>query len=135
MVMFLKSPLTILKKKKKHNIWNHVLLSVTQRGEQDLQLWLDTGHGLLHFFCLFVCFRLLWTSALRWSHFIGELSFYHYGMFIISDNPLFFFKDFHLFIHERHRERGRDIGRGRSRLPVRTQCGIQSQDPGITSWG
>ena len=25
---------------------------------------------------------------------------------------------FYLFIHERHRERGRDIGRGRSRLPV-----------------
>ena len=24
---------------------------------------------------------------------------------------------FNLFIHERHRERGRDIGRGRSRLP------------------
>ena len=29
---------------------------------------------------------------------------------------LFFFKRFYLFIHERHRERGRDIGRGRSRL-------------------
>ena len=28
-----------------------------------------------------------------------------------------FFKDFiYLFIHERHTERGRDIGRGRSRL-------------------
>ena len=27
-----------------------------------------------------------------------------------------FFKRFYLFIHERHRERGRDIGRGRSRL-------------------
>ena len=31
---------------------------------------------------------------------------------------LFFFLRFYLFIHERHRERGRDIGRGRSRLPV-----------------
>ena len=28
-----------------------------------------------------------------------------------------FFLIFYLFIHERHRERGRDIGRGRSRLP------------------
>ena len=28
----------------------------------------------------------------------------------------FFKKIFYLFIHERHRERGRDIGRGRSRL-------------------
>ena len=29
-----------------------------------------------------------------------------------------FFLRFYLFIHERHREKGRDIGRGRSRLPV-----------------
>ena len=29
-----------------------------------------------------------------------------------------FFLRFYLFIHERHTERGRDIGRGRSRLPV-----------------
>ena len=28
------------------------------------------------------------------------------------------FKRFYLFIHERHTERGRDTGRGRSRLPV-----------------
>ena len=28
----------------------------------------------------------------------------------------FFFLRFYLFIHERHRERGRDTGRGRSRL-------------------
>ena len=33
---------------------------------------------------------------------------------------------FYLFIHERHRDRGRATGRGRSRFP--------SQDPGITSW-
>ena len=32
--------------------------------------------------------------------------------------PLPFFKDFNLFIHERHTERGRDTGRGKSRLPV-----------------
>ena len=31
---------------------------------------------------------------------------------------LFFFLRFYLFIHERHPERGRDIGRGRSRLPT-----------------
>ena len=29
---------------------------------------------------------------------------------------IFFFLRFYLFIHERHRERGRDTGRGRSRL-------------------
>ena len=31
----------------------------------------------------------------------------------------FIFKDFYLFIHERHRDRGRDPGRGRSRLHAR----------------
>ena len=30
----------------------------------------------------------------------------------------FFFLRFYLFIHERHRVRGRDTGRGRSRLPA-----------------
>ena len=29
-----------------------------------------------------------------------------------------FFERFYFFIHERHTERGRDIGRGRSRLPM-----------------
>ena len=29
-----------------------------------------------------------------------------------------FFLRFYLFVHERHRERGRNTGRGRSRLPV-----------------
>ena len=32
--------------------------------------------------------------------------------------PFFFFLRFYLFSHERHTERGRDIGRGRSRLPA-----------------
>ena len=39
-----------------------------------------------------------------------------------------FFLRFYLFIHERHREKGRDTGRGRSRLPG----GTGSWDPGIT---
>ena len=40
-----------------------------------------------------------------------------------------------LFIHERHRERGGDIGRGRSRLHTRSAwCGTGSQDPGILTW-
>ena len=34
---------------------------------------------------------------------------------------LSFFKRFYLFIHERHTERGRDIGRGRSRLHTGSQ--------------
>ena len=47
----------------------------------------------------------------------------------------FFFEDFKiLFIHDRHTERGRDIGRGRSRLPEGSLMWTQSQDPGITTW-
>ena len=39
-----------------------------------------------------------------------------------------FLKRFYLFIHERHRERGRDIGRGRSRLPMGSP--VQNSIPG-----
>ena len=43
----------------------------------------------------------------------------HYCLFYVTCSILFFFlKIFNLFIHERHRERGRDTGRGRSRLPA-----------------
>ena len=42
----------------------------------------------------------------------------------------FFLKRFYLFIHERHRGRGRDIGRGRSRLLAGSLiCRTRSQDP------
>ena len=40
----------------------------------------------------------------------------------------FFFLRFYLFIHERHTDRGRDIGRGRSRLMQGAQCETRSQD-------
>ena len=44
-----------------------------------------------------------------------------------------FFKD--LFIHERHTERGRDIGRGRrSRLHAGSPMWDSILDPGITPW-
>ena len=46
----------------------------------------------------------------------------------------FLFLIFYLFIHERHRERGRDIGRGRRRLPVRSPMWTRFQDPGIPTW-
>ena len=39
-----------------------------------------------------------------------------------------------LFIHERHRERGRDMGRGRSRLPARSLMWDSIPDPRITPW-
>ena len=41
---------------------------------------------------------------------------------------LLFLKRFYLFIHERHGERGRDTGRGRSRLSVGSP--IQDSIPG-----
>ena len=42
----------------------------------------------------------------------------------------FFFLRFYLFIHERHTERGRDIGRGRSSSLQGARCGTGSWDPG-----
>ena len=43
------------------------------------------------------------------------------------------FKIFYFFMHERHTERGRDTGRGRS-SPQGARYGTQSQDPGIMPW-
>ena len=40
------------------------------------------------------------------------------GGWDIKFSLILFYLRFYLFIHERHRERGRDIGRGRSRLPA-----------------
>ena len=45
---------------------------------------------------------------------------------------LFFFKRFYLSIHERHTQRGWNIGRGRSRLPA--GCLIQGSIPGTPTW-
>ena len=44
----------------------------------------------------------------------------------------FFFLRFYLFTYEKHRERGRDIGRGRSRLPTKSPMWDSIADPGIT---
>ena len=41
---------------------------------------------------------------------------------------------FYLFIHERHTERGRDTGRGRSSPLQGARCRTWSQDPRITTW-
>ncbi|XP_022277081.1 protein C1orf43 homolog isoform X2 [Canis lupus baileyi] len=49
--------------------------------------------------------------------------------FLWSFFLFFFFKI--LFIHKRHRERGRDIGRGRSRLPAGSPMWDLILDPGI----
>ena len=46
--------------------------------------------------------------------------------------PYFYFFKI-LFIQDRHAERGRDIGRERSRLPVGSRSGTQSQDLRITT--
>ena len=51
---------------------------------------------------------------------------------LIHNVCFFSFKDFYLFILERHRERGRDIGKGRSKAPCgEPDTGTGSQDPGI----
>ena len=52
-------------------------------------------------------------------------------IFLMTNKVEHFFK-FNLFIHERHRERGWDIGKGRSRLPGRSP--MQDSIPGITTW-
>ena len=46
----------------------------------------------------------------------------------------YFLKDFYLFIHETHRERGRDTGRGRSRLHAGSLTPTRSWVSGITPW-
>ena len=39
------------------------------------------------------------------------------------------------FMRDKERERGRDIGRGRSRLPARSPMWDSIPDPWITPWG
>ena len=50
------------------------------------------------------CFRFVISFLWNWA--------------MILDSKVFFFLRFYLFIHERHTERDRDTGRGRSWLPV-----------------
>ena len=40
------------------------------------------------------------------------------SFFSVGLTSIYFFLRFYLFIHERHRDRGRDTGRGKSRVPV-----------------
>ena len=50
---------------------------------------------------------------------MGIISYRHnkkYKISALRHVLLYFFKRFYLFFHERHRERGKDTGRGRSRL-------------------
>ena len=46
----------------------------------------------------------------------------------------YFFKDFIYVILERRTERGRDIGREKSKLPAWAWCRTPPQDPGFTRW-
>ena len=50
------------------------------------------------------------------------------------DKVIFFFLRFYLFIYERHTERGRDIGKGRSRLQAGSLMRDSIPDHGIMTW-
>ena len=43
---------------------------------------------------------------------------------------ILFFKRFYVFLHERHRKRGRDTGRGKSRFPAGTRMWDSIRTPG-----
>ena len=60
-----------------------------------------TAAGIMESYWFFLCIHLI---GLPFVTFVGP-------------NNSFIFKRFYLFIHERHTERGRDIGRQRRRLP------------------
>ena len=62
------------------------------------------------------------------NHLDQQSSKYHWRL-------LFYFLRFYLFIHERPRERGRNTGRGRSRLYAGSlMCGTRSWDSRIIPW-
>ena len=65
----------------------------------------------------------------RWRFWKG-LSLSGCQIFVLSFS---FFLRFYLFIHERHTERGRDTGRGRSRLRAGSPMQDSIQDPGVTA--
>ena len=69
------------------------------------------------------------TPCFTVLHFIARCRYWNFIYLY-----LFIFKIFYLFIHKRYKERGRDIGRGRSRLPVRSLRWDSIQDPGVTTW-
>ena len=77
---------------------------------------LDSKTHLVCVLCLECTFQHLMffpsiTQLVSWTN-VGVNTFERYL------SPLFFLKRFYLFMHDRHTERGRDIGRGKSRLPV-----------------
>ena len=62
-------------------------------------------------------------------------SIYHVQNNFIYDLPSgSFFLRLYLFIHERPTERSRDVGRGRSRLPMGSLMWDSIWGPGITPW-
>ena len=95
------------------------------------EVFFCTSQSATH--CLHFKIKLLWKSSLLWSYFIRLLLHrilknYIDPMYLIISRAWFFFLiswfhretffslRFYVFIHEGHRERGRDTGRGRSRL-------------------
>ena len=78
-------------------------------------LWAKFKFSPICYVCLFCCFSVFVLD----SAFISRPAVLNV---CVRPNYCpsfwFFFLRFYLFIHEKHRERGRDIGKGRSRLPA-----------------
>ena len=49
-------------------------------------------------------------------------------------DSIFIFLRSYLFVHERHRERGRDQAEGEAGSMQGARRGTRSQDPGVTPW-
>ena len=100
-------------------------LSITEKSVFNSQLYGE----FINFSCSSVSFSSNVFSLCYWVHtglecfifwWVGPFSHYLVTLFDWWFHSLIFiffiFEDFYLFTRERHTERGRDIGRGRSRL-------------------
>ena len=58
----------------------------------------------------------------------------HLSLIVFAMSILIFFNFIYLFIQDRHRERGRDTGRGRSGSMQGARCGTRSRVSRIMPW-
>ena len=81
------------------------------------------------------------NKSVRASPKYSSSHFYNFWIFPTSFSPRLvfvvqklFLKIFYLLIHERHREKGRDMAEGEAGSLRGTGCGTQFQDPGTMTW-